>query len=355
MPFVIHKIPNKNLYQVRNSETGKIHSHGTTKKKAEAQVKLLHQITGDGIHSHLKSGITTLIKGRTNYSPYVKSFLNDYGKHQIVSMYIEREPLPELYNTLADYITNNKFSQNKLPYDKLYHLRVVATLDNGEKVVIEKNHSVNVGHYKENVAEGTQQVHINPPFPTLQELVDKTRDKMGIEKFNAYTVSSLNCQNFILNLLRANGLNNENNEKFVIQDVKSVFKDIEYLNTMVDFLTNIASSADVLIQGGGVSDYLPSKQTLYRTAGALATAYLAHKIGTHKYKPATQQQQYKYNLPNKDYEHISSPSPFPKQYSRDEIYIHKPYIPRKDEPFVSKGDIKIDPRQGQLLHHLYRE
>ena len=99
MPFVIRKIPNKNLYQVKNSETGKIHSHATTKKKAEAQVKLLHQITGDGIHSHLKSGITTLIKGRTDYSPYVKSFLNDYGNHQIVSMYIEREPLPELLTT----------------------------------------------------------------------------------------------------------------------------------------------------------------------------------------------------------------------------------------------------------------
>ena len=55
MPFVIRKISNKNLYQVRNSETGKIHSHATTKKKAEAQVKLLHQLTGEGVGNILQA------------------------------------------------------------------------------------------------------------------------------------------------------------------------------------------------------------------------------------------------------------------------------------------------------------
>ena len=122
MPYVI--IPKGKLFQVINRNTGQIHSNGTTKKKAIAQVKLLKHLTGEGIHSHLKAGFSTLITGRTDYPPYVKSFLNKYGNHQIIKMYIEREPLPELFSTLADYLTHNKFSKNK-GYDELFHLRVV--------------------------------------------------------------------------------------------------------------------------------------------------------------------------------------------------------------------------------------
>jgi len=40
MPYQITKIGN-NKYQVKNKITGKIHAKGTTKKKAESQVKLM--------------------------------------------------------------------------------------------------------------------------------------------------------------------------------------------------------------------------------------------------------------------------------------------------------------------------
>jgi len=44
MPYLIRKIRNKPLYKVINSATGKIHSTGTTKPKAEAQVRLLESL-----------------------------------------------------------------------------------------------------------------------------------------------------------------------------------------------------------------------------------------------------------------------------------------------------------------------
>lgn len=42
MPYAIRKLPNKDLYRVRNKETGKIYAYGTTKDKAEKQVRLLY-------------------------------------------------------------------------------------------------------------------------------------------------------------------------------------------------------------------------------------------------------------------------------------------------------------------------
>ena len=44
MPYTIRKLPNKNKYKVTDTETKRIISKGTTKKKAESQVKLLNAI-----------------------------------------------------------------------------------------------------------------------------------------------------------------------------------------------------------------------------------------------------------------------------------------------------------------------
>lgn len=41
MPYKMRKLPYKNLYRVYNSRTGKIHAYATTKKKAEAQMRLM--------------------------------------------------------------------------------------------------------------------------------------------------------------------------------------------------------------------------------------------------------------------------------------------------------------------------
>jgi hypothetical protein len=42
MPFIIRKVRNKDCWQVKNKDTGKIHAKCTTKKKAEAQLRLLN-------------------------------------------------------------------------------------------------------------------------------------------------------------------------------------------------------------------------------------------------------------------------------------------------------------------------
>jgi hypothetical protein len=44
MPYQIRKLRNKELFSVKNKETGKIHAHATTKANAKKQVKLLQAI-----------------------------------------------------------------------------------------------------------------------------------------------------------------------------------------------------------------------------------------------------------------------------------------------------------------------
>jgi hypothetical protein len=44
MPYSIRKLPNKNLYRVRQKNTGEVLSKATTLNKAKAQVRLLMMI-----------------------------------------------------------------------------------------------------------------------------------------------------------------------------------------------------------------------------------------------------------------------------------------------------------------------
>jgi hypothetical protein len=43
MPAKMRKLPNKNLYRVKDNK-GKVYAKNTTKKKAEAQVRLLNSL-----------------------------------------------------------------------------------------------------------------------------------------------------------------------------------------------------------------------------------------------------------------------------------------------------------------------
>ena len=44
MPYSMRKLPNSNLYRVRNTETGEVKAKATTKAKAEAMIRLLNAV-----------------------------------------------------------------------------------------------------------------------------------------------------------------------------------------------------------------------------------------------------------------------------------------------------------------------
>lgn len=51
MPFTIRKIRGKDLYSVKNSETGTVHSYGSTLANAKKQVRLLYSLEGKGLQT----------------------------------------------------------------------------------------------------------------------------------------------------------------------------------------------------------------------------------------------------------------------------------------------------------------
>ena len=51
MPFTIRKIRGKDLYTVKNSKTGAVHSYGSTLANAKKQVRLLYSLEGKGLNT----------------------------------------------------------------------------------------------------------------------------------------------------------------------------------------------------------------------------------------------------------------------------------------------------------------
>ena len=73
MPFSIRKIRGKNLYSVKNSQTGAVHSYGTTLENAKKQVRLLYSLEGKGLNTKDVKGFID-----ASYTPTTENRVGDF-------------------------------------------------------------------------------------------------------------------------------------------------------------------------------------------------------------------------------------------------------------------------------------
>jgi hypothetical protein len=72
---------------------------------------------------------------------------------------------------------------------------------------------------------------------------------MGEQKFFTYSVYDNNCQHFLLNLLRANGLANEELTQFIKQDTESIFSTNSAIRKLSNNITDIHSRTTEILGG----------------------------------------------------------------------------------------------------------
>lgn len=109
MPYLIRKLPNKDLYRVRNSETNKIHAYGTTLTKAKQQVRLLESMKKS--NSKLPPVKKVRMYGKNIPERYIPSYLTPEQKRKQAKSIIEKRDRPQLKN-----IPNKKSSWTMKAY-----------------------------------------------------------------------------------------------------------------------------------------------------------------------------------------------------------------------------------------------
>jgi hypothetical protein len=193
--------------------------------------------------------VNAVLYGRNDYQPKARQILKDYGDKIIVAMEVRREPLPLALNVAMNIATLGQIARNN-PYDKLFHLSLVAKLDDGNYVLMEKNEVIGLelNPYPRKHTE-SREVSINKRI-SLRDLLQNTQNRMG-DRYFPYSARNNNCGDFLVNILVANGLATPELIDFVKQDAIKVFGDMTRFRKFSNTLTDIAGRVNVLKEGYG--------------------------------------------------------------------------------------------------------
>ena len=279
MPYELKKVSARK-YIVINTETGVEHSHATSKKKGEAQIRLLnllHHQQGTGFFSDLSKSIKNvankavqgvkdlgnkalnlgekIVNPSTAYPPELQKLKDDLGTEIITEIEIRRTPVPEVISSAMNVVSLGSFNKkmSRLPFDKLFHLFIVVKTDKGSQFLLEKNARIHATTSVPNLPNTTTMKVANIPADlNVANLIDNTQNQMG-DKFLPYNPVSNNCQSFILAVLQANKLATPDLTTFIKQDTSSLFKSDPTLEKISTGLTNLGASFDVAMKGGALA------------------------------------------------------------------------------------------------------
>lgn len=201
---------------------------------------------GQSILSHV--GLTN----ETSLPKNSQAFLNQYGDQIIKKMVISKS----LVSKAAQMIYLGKVVDNdtKIPFDDIYHLKLILYLENGVIARIEKIPHVKIGENIENQNGELLDVPMHNEEFTLKELVETTIKNMGINNFIRYHGFTYNCGNLIMNLINSAGLLTEEMRNFLIQtaDEEQFKRDHRIRYEFGNFVTD---SGNIVSQLTGGSEY----------------------------------------------------------------------------------------------------
>ena len=209
--------------------------------------------TASKIASTAKDVATKVITGNTGMPPNVKSMLTKYGDSIISDLTIARNPVGSALVSALSVASMGEFKKNldNSPYDKLFHLKLIITLQNGIKLALEKVERVSLTKYTKPVkGQEDESVAVDKQI-TLGQLYTNAEIAMG-DRFYPYSARDNNCQNFILSVLKASGIGGERDFAFIKQDTKSLFGDESFLRKLSNTITDVGARFNVLMQGGKI-------------------------------------------------------------------------------------------------------
>jgi hypothetical protein len=209
-------------------------------------------LSGSGLFDYLKKGVQKVkefFKPQTDmYNTKSATTLKQLGGERIQAMYMMRTPVKSMVHTLLNVISLGHWEsvKRKYNYDKLFHLALIVEVGN-KKVIVEKNEAINISTAFKNDAD-SEIFHINLQNKdiTLNDLLEKTREQVGNAQFFEYDAfGGKNCQNFIDDILKANGLWTQDAHTWLFQPVDELVKDLPgYVPVVSKMATNIASTVN---------------------------------------------------------------------------------------------------------------
>ena len=204
----------------------------------------------DKVKSTTKNVFDAIFNGiRTTAPPKIKALIEQYGNNTIKEMNICRSPVQKAVTGVINFLTSNKLKENvkKLNYDDVFHLYMLVKLDNDVMIRLEKNEVVSFS--KVSKVLDADCININVSDLTLGDMLTKAVEKD--KNFWVYDAITNNCQNFVNNILSANGLNSATAKKFILQEADELIGKDPRLSKAAKVITDLANRFDIILQGRG--------------------------------------------------------------------------------------------------------
>lgn len=228
---------------------------------------------GGSFMSELKRyyrGLIMALKGvRTNFKPVVRKILKEYGDKQITSLSVVRTPLKSVYQFFVKE-ANKRADLRDISHDQLFHLFLVVSVGDGNEWVIEKNENINIKKYSPKELDERRHIENVEEDLSMNILLGRTLEKVGVERFYHYDAFDTNCQRFVMDVLESNNINvSDDLREFIMQNVSNMVP--SWIERVVQIATDIANRGETIIEGEG------KKKKIYKRRTTKRKTTMAHK------------------------------------------------------------------------------
>jgi hypothetical protein len=203
--------------------------------------------------SNVKDYANVVISGRNDYPPKVRKILSELGTKIVKSAMVRRTPVPSVLTSALNAVSLGEFAKRfkNAPYDTLFHLSLVLDLEGGTKLLIEKNEVINMEKNPSIPPKTDIQLVSNIPANlSVNDMLQKAQQKMGGYYFS-YSARDNNCQDYIMAILQANNMGNDENYTFIKQDTKQLFEGLTTLRKVSNTITDIGAKVNEITTGAG--------------------------------------------------------------------------------------------------------
>lgn len=241
--------------------------------KRDQLVKIYEELPKE----HLEGGaLSDLFSGKIelDYRNATKTVLGNYGQQPIASITAVRTPIMKVIDSVINVISFGQY--NKYKPDDLFHLGLIVVLQDGTKLVVEKLEKINIAKLPKGYVGKTSQVYpidMQKKRITLFDLMNNARRRFGESRYFSYDGFKNNCQDFLMMLLNASGLETADNKAFIKQPLEQLIKKLpSYVPKVAKVVTDVANKATEVIglgkcncdchKTGGSSDILDLRKYL---------------------------------------------------------------------------------------------
>ena len=246
-----------------------------------------HRYKGGNLMSGMWNKISTIVKGRTDYPVKVRKTLATIGDLPIMSVFVRRDPLNPGLTKLSDFFSGGEFSKSAAEkgYDYYFHLGLEIHLQNGSAFTVEKHRpGVEINHPREDTPD-TQKMRVDMSDAgrnTIGGWLALAKEKADPKMLQGYDVWHCNCQDFVLYLLRVNGVMTPAIAEFTKQDLLAAAATLPSIAKAIGSAGTVFERAkDILYHGTGklrLRQPSPAFKAQLEKAGVSPSDYLTEAV-----------------------------------------------------------------------------